>query len=200
MMKLFGKKPQGDYFLIVGLGNPGKKYEKTRHNVGFEALDYIAEQANIRVVKSKFEALYGEGTISGQKVILLKPQTYMNLSGVALSRAASFYKIPPEKCVVLYDDVSLPVATLRIRKEGSAGGHNGMRSIIDEIGQVFPRVKIGVGEKPRPEYDLADWVLSRLTQDEQKKIAERFSDVYGAIQEIVQGDIAKAMNLYNGQQ
>ena len=198
MMKFFGKKPQGDYFLIVGLGNPGKKYENTRHNIGFEALDYIAEQANIRVVKAKFEALYGEGTINGQKVILLKPQTYMNLSGVALARAANFYKIPPEKCVVLYDDVSLPVATLRIRKEGSAGGHNGMRSIIDEIGQVFPRVKIGVGEKPRPEYDLADWVLSRLTSDEQKKIAGRFPDVYGAVQEIVRGDIAKAMNLYNG--
>lgn len=198
MMKLFGKKQTGDYYLIVGLGNPGKKYEKTRHNVGFEALDYIAAQANIRVVKSKFDSLYGEGTISGQKVILLKPQTYMNLSGIALGKAANFYKIPPEKCIVIYDDVSLPVATLRVRKEGSAGGHNGMRSIIDEIGQVFSRVKIGVGEKPRPEHDLADWVLSRLTNEEQKKIAGRFDDVYGAVQEIVQGDIAKAMNLYNG--
>ena len=197
-MIFFKKKIQGGYFLLAGLGNPGKKYENTRHNIGFEALDYISKQEHVNVVKLKYDSLCAEGQIEGKKVLFLKPQTYMNLSGIAVRRAMDFYKIPPEKCIILFDDASLPTGTIRIRKEGTAGGHNGIRSIIGEIGKIFPRVKIGVGEKPHIDMDMADWVLSRLTSAEQKEIERRMPDVYGAVKEIVNDDITQAMNLYNG--
>ena len=158
---MFFKKQTSIDTIIVGLGNPGKKYEGTRHNAGFAALDHVAEKWGVRVTKAKFDALTGTGTAAGVKVLLMKPQTFMNLSGDAVRKAADFYKVPPERIIVLFDDISLAPGRLRIRKTGSAGGHNGIKSIIGNIGQDFPRVKIGVGEKPRPEYDLADWYSTR---------------------------------------
>lgn len=185
-------------WLIVGLGNPGKKYDNTRHNIGFEALDFAAEKWSIEVRKSKFDALTGTGTVNGKKVMLLKPQTFMNLSGVSLQKAADFYKIPTERMVVLFDDISLEPGFLRIRMEGSAGGHNGLKSIIASLGEDFPRVKIGVGKKPRPEYDLADWVLSRFTQAEKKAIENRFDDMSKAVEMLLEGKTKEAMSQFNG--
>ena len=154
-------------FLIAGLGNPDKKYEKTRHNIGFDTVDALAEKYNISITEKKHKALCGSGVIEGVKVILAKPQTYMNLSGEAVKAAADFYKIPPEKIIVIFDDISLDVGRLRIRRKGSDGGHNGIKSIISCIGsQNFPRVKIGCGKKPHPDYDLAAWVLSEYKKDE----------------------------------
>ena len=184
--------------MVAGLGNPGKQYDKTRHNAGFCALDYLAGETGVRVAQSKFEALCGQGEIAGEKVLLMKPQTFMNLSGRAVAKAAAFYKIPPEHCIILFDDISLPPGRLRIRAEGSAGGHNGIKSIIGEIGPAFPRIKIGVGERPRREIDLADWVLGRLTGEEQKTIEARYPDILGAAEHIIRGDIAGAMSRYNG--
>ncbi len=185
-------------YLIVGLGNPGSKYEGTRHNAGFDALDYVAGRWDISVNKSKFDALYGTGTVGGQKVLLLKPQTFMNLSGEAVRKASGFYKIPAERVIVLFDDISLAPGKLRLRKTGSAGGHNGVKSIIANLGQDFPRIKIGVGEKPRPDYDLADWVLSRFTQEEKKAIMARYDDVCGALELIMKGQFETAQSRYNG--
>lgn len=184
--------------MVAGLGNPGKQYEKTRHNAGFCALDDLAARTGVQVVNSKFEALCGQGTLAGEKVLFLKPQTFMNLSGNAVAKAADFYKIPPQNCIILFDDISLVPGRLRIRAEGSAGGHNGIKSIISHLGAAFPRVKIGVGERPSQETDLANWVLGRLTEAEQKKIEARYPDILGAVECIVQGDIAGAMNRYNG--
>lgn len=184
--------------MIVGLGNPGKKYENTRHNVGFEALDELASKNNIDVKKVKFSALYGTGTINGKKVLLLKPQTFMNLSGDAIVQAAKFYKINTStNVIVLFDDISLAPGIFRIRKTGSAGGHNGLKSIISHIGQDFLRIKIGVGEKPHKDYDLADWVLSKPTEAEAKSIKARFADICLACEEIMNGNVEKAMNLYS---
>ena len=185
-------------YIVVGLGNPGKKYEHTRHNVGFEALDFAAQQWDIKINKSKFDGLSGTGTVCGAKVLLLKPQTFMNLSGVSVHKAAAFYKVPPERVVVLFDDISLTPGKLRLRETGSAGGHNGIKSIIDHLGQAFPRVKIGVGEKPRPEYDLADWVLSTPTQAEKKAITARFDDICAALELIMKGQFITAQSKYNG--
>lgn len=184
-------------YLIVGLGNPTKKYENTRHNVGFAALDAVAECFKIDVKKAKFSSLFGSGDINGVKVALLKPQTFMNLSGEAVGPAAKFYKIAPQNVIILFDDVSLPPGILRIRKKGSAGGHNGLKSIISHMGDEFLRIKIGVGEKPHPEYDLADWVLSKPSTQEAKAIIERHSDICKAIELMVSGDIDKATNLYS---
>lgn len=197
----FNKKEtlSGDPWLIAGLGNPGKKYEGTRHNVGFDALDFAADAWNIDVRRSKFDALTGKGKLGDTEVVLLKPQTFMNLSGVSVQKACDFYKIPPQRVLVLFDDVSLEPGILRIRMNGSAGGHNGLKSIIASVGQEFPRVKIGVGGPPRPEYDLADWVLSRLTGDETKQIQARFKDVAAAARLIVEGNETEAMSQYNGQ-
>ena len=153
-------------YLIVGLGNPGKDYERTRHNVGFVAIDYLSSVYNIKMTKLKFKGVYGEGNIGGEKCILLKPQTYMNLSGESVREAADFYKIPAENVIIICDDISLPVAKIRIRRNGSDGGHNGLKSIISHIGgNNFPCVKIGVGETPHPDYDLADCVLGKFTKD-----------------------------------
>lgn len=194
---LFQRKPAGVDFLIVGLGNPGKRYEGTRHNAGFAALDAAAAVWGIRVARAKFSALTGMGEIGGHRVLLLKPQTFMNDSGAAVGAAAAFYKVPPERVVVIFDDVSLTPGRLRVRAAGSAGGHNGIKSIIAAIGQDFPRVKIGVGEKPRPEYDLADWVLGKPAETDRKAIAARTDDVRGAVEMILDGRLEAAMSKYN---
>lgn len=185
-------------YIIAGLGNPGKKYDNTRHNAGFRALDFLAQEWNIKITKSKFDALTGTGTVAGCKVLLLKPQTFMNLSGQAVRKAADFYKLPPERILVLFDDISLPPGKLRIRDSGSAGGHNGIKSIIGNIGEAFPRIKIGVGEKPHPEYDLADWVLSTMTAAEQKAAAARNGDICAAAQLIMKGQLNAAQSQFNG--
>lgn len=195
---MFFKKQTSIDAIIVGLGNPGKKYEGTRHNAGFAALDHVAEKWGVRVTKAKFDALTGTGTAAGVKVLLMKPQTFMNLSGDAVRKAADFYKVPPERIIVLFDDISLAPGRLRIRKTGSAGGHNGIKSIISALGQEFPRVKIGVGERPRPEYDLADWVLSRFTAQEWAAVTARFDDVCNAVSMIMKGQLSAAQNKYNG--
>ncbi len=185
-------------YMIVGLGNPGTKYESTRHNAGFICLDAIAEKHSIKVNKLKFKALVGEGRIEGRRCLLMKPQTFMNLSGEAVREAAAFYKIPAENIIVIYDDISLDPGKLRIRRKGSDGGHNGMKNIILHLGSnAFPRVKVGVGAKPNPEYDLADWVLSRFTPSEAKEIKKAAEDTLSAVEIMVSGDIDKAMSRYN---
>ena len=190
----FAKKAAVEY-IVAGLGNPGKKYDGTRHNTGFAALDHLAQQWGVQVTKAKFDALVGT---EGAKVLLLKPQTFMNLSGVAVQKAADFYKVPAQHVIVLFDDISLAPGKLRVRPAGSAGGHNGIKSIISALGQEFPRVKIGVGERPRPEYDLADWVLSRFTAQEWAAVTARFDDVCNAVSMIMKGQLSAAQNKYNG--
>lgn len=195
---MFFQKPSSVEFLIVGLGNPGAKYAGTRHNAGFDALDWAARRWGIRVDRAKFDALTGTGEAAGHKVLLLKPQTFMNLSGQAVGKAAAFYKVPAQNVIVLFDDISLAPGRLRLRKAGSAGGHNGVKSIISQIGQEFPRVKIGVGAKPHPEYDLADWVLSRFTPDERKAMEARYDDVADALEMMMKGQFEAAQSRYNG--
>ena len=184
--------------LVFGLGNPGDKYAKTRHNAGFLALDELGALLNATPEKKQRGAVVRQVQCGLEKVLLIKPQTFMNLSGDAVRKAADFYKVPPERIIVLFDDISLAPGRLRIRKTGSAGGHNGIKSIIGNIGQDFPRVKIGVGEKPRPEYDLADWVLSRLTQAEKKAVEARYDDICGALELMMKGQFDTAMSRYNG--
>lgn len=184
-------------FLIVGLGNPGRQYENTRHNAGFITLDVIAEKAGARVDRIKFKGLCGEGMLGGKKVLFLKPSTFMNLSGQSVQEAMSFYKLPPEKVLVIFDDISLDPGKLRIRRKGSDGGHNGIKNIIYLSGKdTFPRIKMGVGKKPNPGWNLADWVLSRFTEDEQKALLDAAGKAASAAELIVQGNIDKAMNLY----
>lgn len=195
---MFFQKPSSVEFLIVGLGNPGAKYAGTRHNAGFDALDYAARRWGIRVDRARFDGLTGTGEAAGHKVLLLKPQTFMNLSGQAVGKAAAFYKVPARNVIVLFDDISLAPGRLRLRKAGSAGGHNGVKSIISQIGQEFPRVKIGVGAKPHPEYDLADWVLSRFTPDERKAMEARYDDVADALEMMMKGQFEAAQSRYNG--
>lgn len=196
---MFFKKEAGEVeWLVAGLGNPGKKYEGTRHNVGFEALDTLAAGWGIEVRKAKFDGLYGLGRAGGHKVLLLKPQTFMNLSGQSIQKAAAFYKVPVQRVLVLFDDVSLAPGVLRIRLSGSAGGHNGLKSIISCMGQEFPRVKIGVGERPTPQYDLADWVLGHFTQQEKKEIQARYEDIAPAALLLMEGKTAEAMGRFNG--
>lgn len=185
-------------YLIVGLGNPGPKYEATRHNAGFQAIDAIAGKAGVSVKQIKFHALVGEAELGGQKCLLMKPQTFMNESGIAVQAAASYYKIPPERIVVLFDDISLKPGATRIRRKGSDGGHNGIKSIIAHLdSEQFPRVKIGVGAKPHPDYDLAAWVLSRFTPEEQNLIGEACARTAEAVDLIVAGRTDEAMNRYN---
>ena len=195
-MSLFSSS--GIEYIIVGLGNPEPKYDNTRHNAGFRAIDRLAENCGARINSLKHRALCGKAEIAGKKVLLLKPQTYMNHSGEAVKSAASFYKVPPAKVIVLFDDCAIGVGELRIRRKGSAGGHNGIKSLIEHVGtQDFPRVKIGVGEKPHPDYDMADWVLSNFSQSEFKSVCSRFDDVSKAVELIVSGETDKAMNLFN---
>ncbi len=197
-MPFFTKTPGGITHLVVGLGNPDKKYLRTRHNAGFIAVDEIAASLGASIDKKKFDALVADVTLGGERALLMKPQTYMNLSGVAVEKAASFYKIPPEKVIVLFDDISLDVGRVRIRRKGSHGGHNGIRSIVDYLqSENFPRVKIGVGERPNPNYDLADWVLSVFTEEEMKGIREVSSHCREIVELILQDKIDQAMNRYN---
>ena len=185
-------------FVIVGLGNPGKKYENTRHNAGFIAIDALANKYGISVTEKKHKALCGSGVIEGVKVLLVKPQTYMNLSGESVREVLDFYKLnPEEEMLVIYDDISLAPGNIRIRRKGSAGGHNGIKSLIAHAGtQDFMRIKVGVGEKPSG-WDLADYVLGHFSQDDLTKLNEVMPDVIGATVLMSQGDIGKAMNDYN---
>lgn len=181
-------------FIVVGLGNIGKQYEHTRHNAGFLAIDYIAEKYGARIDRVKFHAMVGECNIGGARVLLMKPTTLMNNSGIAVGEAAAFYKIPPERVLVLHDEISFDVGKLRIRRKGSAGGHNGLKSIIARLpGEDFPRIKIGIGQKPNPEYDLADWVLGKMPDSDLKTLAERFPDIADSTELIIKGDIDGAM-------
>ena len=184
--------------IVVGLGNPGDKYYLTRHNAGFLTMDYISQKYSAKIDKVKFKALCGEATIAGKRVLLMKPQTFMNHSGEAVKEAAAFYKIPAENIIIICDDVNLDVARLRVRRSGSDGGQRGMRSIITIMGtDVFPRVKIGVGQKPHPDYDMADWVLSEFTKDEQKKLFDSFDRITSGVEKILAGDVEGAMQICN---
>ena len=186
-------------WLIVGLGNPGREYEKTRHNAGWRALDKIAAKLNCKVDKGKFQGLYGQTSYAGCKVLLLKPQTYMNLSGRSVLQLSAFFKVPPQRIIVLFDDISLEPGRLRLRKDGSAGGHNGIKSIIAELGsQDFPRVKIGVGAKPHPDFDLADWVLSTFSAAEEKALEPALDRAAAAALCIIDKGISEASNRYSG--
>ena len=186
-------------WLIVGLGNPGREYEKTRHKAGFRAIDRIAEKLNVKIDKLKFQGLYAQVNMDGGKLFLLKPQTYMNLSGRSVLQLSAFFKIPPARIIVLFDDISLEPGRLRLRKGGSAGGHNGIKSIISELGsQDFPRVKIGVGAKPHPDFDLADWVLSTFSAQEEKALSPAIDRAADAALCIMEKGIAEASNRYSG--
>ncbi len=185
-------------YIIVGLGNPGKEYTETRHNAGFIAIDYIAEKCGVKINKAKYDALCTEAVIGGKAVLLMKPQTFMNASGTAVSAAANFYKIPAEHILVISDDIAQKPGKIRIRKSGSAGGQKGLKNIIEWLGtDTCPRIRIGVGEKPNPEYDLADWVLGKFPEEDKKAITARFPDIYSAAELILAGDFDRAMNLYN---
>ena len=184
-------------YIIVGLGNPTKEYEKTRHNAGFDAIDVLAEKHGIQITERKHKAFCGTGFIGGERVLLAKPQTFMNASGESLREAADFYKIRPEQVIVIYDDISLRVGQLRIRTKGSAGGHNGIKSIIAHLGsQDFPRIKIGVGAKP-DRMDLADYVLSRFSQTDRQMMEDAFQDAADAVEFMLADGADAAMNRYN---
>ena len=198
--KMFGKKKFSSSieYMVVGLGNPDKKYENTRHNTGFICLDKIAEKFSCDVNRIKYKSLVGECTIDGKKVLLMKPQTYMNNSGQAVVEAMNFYKIPPENVILIFDDISLDVGKMRIRRKGSHGGQNGVKNIIYLSGKdTFPRIKVGIGKKPHPDYDLAAWVLSKFTGDEIKLIDKMADNCCEAIKCIIDGNVDKAMNLFN---
>jgi PTH1 family peptidyl-tRNA hydrolase len=196
---LFGTKNTGVEWLVVGLGNPGEKYAKTRHNMGFLTLDLLAEREKIRIDRLKFKAVTAQATFGGARCLLMKPQTFMNLSGEAVREAAQFYKIPPEKVLVIYDDISIPVGKIRVRPSGSSGGHNGIKNIIAHLGtDQFPRVKVGVGA-PGQEGDMIDWVIGNPSQAERKILQDSFERAIGAAECIIRegGNCQKAMNLYN---
>ena len=186
-------------WLIVGLGNPGREYERTRHNTGFRAIDLLAQELGCKIDKAKFQGLYGQTVYNGTKLFLLKPQTYMNLSGRAVLQLSAYYSIPPERIIVLFDDISLEPGRLRVRGDGSAGGHNGIKSIIAELGsQNFPRVKIGVGAKPNPEFDLAAWVLSTFSAKEEKDLSFALENAGQAALLIIDQGVPQAANRFNG--
>lgn len=194
----FKKKSSNISWIIAGLGNPEPKYEITRHNAGFLAIDRIADNANVSIKKMKFHALIGEAELGGERCLLLKPLTYMNKSGEAIAEAMRYYQIPPERVLILFDDISIDPGKLRIRQKGSAGGHNGIKSIIEMTkSSDFPRIKIGVGKKPHPDYDLADWVLSKFKKDELPLMDEAFTNAADAAAMIVSGSVDRAMNRYN---
>lgn len=198
----FGKKENTMHspeYIICGLGNPGTRYENTRHNAGFLTLDRMADKSGFKIKKLRFKSLTGEAEISGVKCFLMKPSTYMNKSGEALREAIAFYKIPPERTIIIFDDITQDVGTVRIRKNGSDGGHNGMKNIIYLTGSnLFPRVKIGIGDKPHPDYDLADWVTSPFKKSEAKELENALDKAIGALEYMVRGEIETAMNKYNG--
>lgn len=186
-------------WLIVGLGNPGKNYERTRHNAGFRAIDLLADHLGCKIDRLKFQGLYCQTTYRNNKLFLLKPQTFMNLSGRSVLQLSAYFNIPPQQIIVLFDDISLPPGRLRIRKDGSAGGHNGIKSIIAELGsQDFPRVKIGVGAKAHADQDLADWVLSSFSQSEEKDLASALNRSADAALCIIEHGVSEAANRFNG--
>ena len=194
---MIGKRNES--WLIVGLGNPGKEYERTRHNAGFRALDVLADSLGCKIDRLKFQGLYCQTNYQGKKLFLLKPQTFMNLSGRSVLQLSAYFNIPPQRIIVLFDDISLPPGRLRIRGDGSAGGHNGIKSIIGELGsQSFPRVKIGVGAKPHPEQDLADWVLSCFSAKEEKDLTSALSRAADAALCIIEHSVPEAANRFNG--
>lgn len=185
-------------YLVVGLGNPGAKYETTRHNAGFLCIEKMEDEYGFKAKKLKFHALIGDTKIANKKILVMKPQTMMNNSGVAISECASFYKIPPQNIIVIFDDVSLDPGKLRIKRKGSAGGHNGIKSIIAHLGtEEFPRIKLGVGKKPHPDYDLADWVLSNFPKNDIPLVREAIDNALGALELMVKGDTEAAMSKYN---
>ena len=184
--------------IVVGLGNPGKEYTYNRHNAGFMCMDVICDKYHARVDRAKFKALVGECNIAGKHVLLMKPQTYMNSSGEAIREAADFYNVPADNIIVIFDDISVGVGKLRIRRKGSAGGHNGIKSIIEHLStNEFPRIKLGVGEKPSPEYDLVNWVLGNIPEDDRKSMSEAYSKAADALGVMLSGNIDAAMNRFN---
>jgi PTH1 family peptidyl-tRNA hydrolase len=185
-------------YILVGLGNPGKEYERTRHNAGFMAMDYISGRCGARIDRAKFSALVGEATINGKRVLLMKPQTYMNSSGEAVSAAAKFYKIAPENIIVISDDVSLDVGRVRVRRKGSHGGQKGLKSIQECLGtEDYQRIKIGVGAKPHPDYDMAAWVLSTFEPKDIEAISENYPRIYDGLCKMLEGDTEEAMQICN---
>ena len=193
------RKTNEENWLIVGLGNPGREYEKSRHNCGFRAVDVLAEKLCCKIDKLKYQGLYCQTNYGGKKLFLLKPQTFMNLSGRSVLQLSAYFNIPPQRIIVLFDDISLEPGRLRIRPNGSAGGHNGIKSIIQEVGsQEFPRVKIGVGAKPHPDYDLADWVLSNFTANDEKALAVSLKNAADATLAIIDRGVPEAANRFNG--
>jgi len=198
MFFLKSKKTSGIEWIVCCLGNPGRQYDNSRHNVGFLTADRLAEKYRTDIKRIRFKSLTGTLELEGHKVLVMKPNTFMNLSGTALQEAAAFYKVPPERCLVVADDVSLDPGRLRLRRSGSAGGHNGLKSIINMLGsQNFPRIKMGVGKKPHPDYDLANWVLGKFSPEDQKLIGKAADTACEAIECIITKGIDQAMNLYN---
>ena len=184
--------------IIAGLGNIGAEYEKTRHNAGFMAIDALAQKYGVRIDRVKFHATVAEAMIGEHRVLLMKPTTFMNNSGVAIGEAAAFYKIPPERVIVLHDEISFDVGVMRIRRKGSAGGHNGLKSIIAHLSsEDFPRVKIGVGKKPSPDYDLVDFVLGKFSKEDLERLGEENPRIIGAVELMLDGKIEEAMNKYS---
>lgn len=185
-------------WIVAGLGNPGLEYENTRHNAGFLTMEELAKQCGAKLDQMKFKSDCGEAMLGEVRCLLMKPTTYMNLSGDAIAAAANFYKIPSEQVLVIYDDISLPPGKLRLRRKGSAGGHNGIKSIIAQLGtEEFPRIRVGVGAKPNPQYDLADWVLSKFSEEDMKALQPALEHAADAAKKIVSGDMNGAMNLYS---
>ena len=194
---MFGSNKES--WLIVGLGNPGREYENSRHNAGFRALDILADKLGCKIDKLKFQGLYCQTTYQGKKLFLLKPQTFMNLSGRSVLPLSAFFQVPPQRIIVLFDDISLEPGRLRVRPDGSAGGHNGIKSMIQELGsQNFPRVKIGVGAKPHSDFDLADWVLSSFNAQEEKALGPALERAADAALAIIDHGVPEAANRFNG--
>jgi len=194
----FFKKPGPPQWIIAGLGNPGRQYEYNRHNAGFLCLDVLAQEHKAKVDRLKFRALTGTADIAGQRCLLMKPNTYMNASGEAVGECARFFHVPPERVLVICDDVSFPPGVLRIRRKGSAGGQKGVKSVIGHLGtEEFPRIKLGVGNKPHPDYDIADWVLSNMGPEDLKALRAACGDACKAVELIVQGEIEEAMGKYS---
>ena len=192
-------RPTGNVeYIVVGLGNPEKEYERTRHNAGFMAIDYISGKLGVKTDRAKFKALVGEAVIADKRVLLMKPQTSMNLSGNAVIEAVSFYKLSPERVIVLSDDITLDVGRLRVRRKGTHGGHNGLRSIEARLSsQEYQRIKIGIGAKPHPDYDLVNWVLGNFSSDDMAKLNDNFEKLYEGLCKMVLGDTESAMQLCN---
>lgn len=197
-MESYGGNYLENLFVIIGLGNPGSRYDNTRHNVGFDTVDYLADKYGIKVSKLKFKALYGDGSISGERVILVKPQTFMNLSGESVREIIDWYKVPMSNLIIIYDDTDLSLGKIRVRPKGSSGTHNGMRSVIYQIqSDDFPRVRIGIGRPPES-WELADFVLSKINGDDKKLINESIVNAADAAVTIVKSGVNAAMNKYNG--